>query len=146
MRPGLTPFEKRSAQIILSSFGPALSKGTASEPHSPPIDYVHALTRMRRGARGRAAFGLRIALWMVLTSPLWMFKSPKLLTRVSEPVRENVLRALLLHRAYAVRELTMLLKLVASFALLGDGGVRAQTGYDPAMAQNPSDAERRRPL
>jgi hypothetical protein len=48
--------------------------------------------------------------------------------------RTDLLRELLAHRAFVVRELVTLLKLSAAMALLGTPSVRARSGYDHVTA------------
>ena len=59
--------------------------------------------------------------------------------RLSPEERARLLDALLAHRFYAIRELALLLKLVACMTLFRSTRLRAATGFDPAPA-TPADS------
>jgi hypothetical protein len=85
---------------------------------------------MRERGTALAAFGLRVAIWMVATAPLWLFGRFALFETLKHAERTELLSRLLAHHNFAVRELTMLLKLTAAMALLGTASVRARAHYD----------------
>lgn len=65
-----------------------------------------------------------------MTAPLWMWGKLRTAAGLGEAERARLLAAMLEHRVFFVRELTLLLKLVACMAMLRPAAVRAQTGYD----------------
>jgi hypothetical protein len=123
-------FERRWARHLLASFAPVGSAGLA--PVEGEVDYVQALVRMMRGATPLAALGLRLALWLAALAPIWLWGRLATVTKLASERRTELLAQLLGHRAFAVRELTLLLKLCAAMALLGTPSVRARSGYDTA--------------
>src|SRR5690349_23160067 len=89
---------------------------------------------MLRHATPLAAIGMRAALWMAALAPLWLWGRLSTVSKLANERRSELLRQLLSHRAFAVRELTLLLKLAATMALLGTPSVRARSGYDSVQA------------
>jgi hypothetical protein len=126
----MTRFEKRWARLLLAGFAPAGGPGLAPLPDE--VDYDRAVSRMRREGTPLAAFGLRLAIWIAALAPLWLWGKLATVTVSALAVerRAELLRELLVHRVFAVRELTLLLKLCAAMALLGTPSVRARSGYD----------------
>lgn len=131
-------FERRWVRHLLGAFAP--SGGPGLSPLAGEVDYESAFVRMRRHATPLAALGLRAALWMAALAPLWLWGRLATVSRLAKERRSELLRQLLSHRAFAVRELTMLLKLSATMALLGTPSVRARSGYDsvqpPAVVES----------
>jgi hypothetical protein len=125
-------FEKRWARQLLSAFAP--SGGPGLSPRRDEVDYLRVLTRMRREATPIAAFGLRLAIWIAALAPLWLWGKLTTISKLAIEHRTELLRELLSHRAFAVRELVTLLKLSAAMALLGTPSVRARSGYDQVQA------------
>lgn len=121
-------FERRWARHLLAAFAPPEGPGLA--PLGGEVDYLAVLNRMRREATPLAALGLRAAIWMAALAPLWLWGKLATVTRLASERRTQLLRELLAHRAFAVRELALLLKLSAAMALLGTPSVRARSGYD----------------
>jgi hypothetical protein len=121
-------FERRWARHVLAAFAPVGGPGLAPVPDE--VDYESALRRMMRGASPLAAAGLRLALWIAALAPIWLWGKVTTVTRLATERRPELLRQLLGHRAFVVRELTMLLKLCAAMALLGTPSVRARSSYD----------------
>jgi len=121
-------FEKRWARQLLSAFAPSDGPGLA--PLHGEVDYLRALARMRREATPLAALGLRLAIWIAALAPLWLWGKLTTISKLATDRRTELLRELLTHRAFAVRELVTLLKLSAAMALLGTPSVRARSGYD----------------
>lgn len=128
----MTRWERRWAQHLLAAFAPSGGPGLA--PLAGEVDYETAFMRMRRHATPLAALGLRVALWMAALAPLWLWGRLATISKLATPRRSELLRQLLAHRTFAVRELTLLLKLAATMALLGTPSVRARSGYDSVQA------------
>jgi hypothetical protein len=138
-------FERRWAQHLLAAFAPPSGEGLSPGPTE--VDYLGVLARMRRQASPLAAFGLRIAVWVAALAPLWRWGRLATITKLATERRSELLRELLSPRLFAVRELTLLLKLCAAMALLGSPSVRARSGYDPLQSERPpSSARVRLPL
>ena len=125
-------FERRWARHLLAAFAPGEGPGLAPLPGE--VDYVATFARMYREATPLAALGLRLALWIAALAPLWLWGKLATISKVAVERRPQLLRELLVHRAFAVRELSLLLKLTASMALLGTPSVRARSGYDHVQA------------
>jgi hypothetical protein len=121
-------FERRWARQLLSAFAPTGGPGLA--PIQDEVDYVNALARMMREATPVAALGLRFAIWMAALAPLWLWGRLATINKLAVERRTELLRQLLAHRVFAVRELALLLKFCAAMALLGTPSVRARSGYD----------------
>jgi hypothetical protein len=121
-------FERRWARHVLAAFAPVGGPGLAPAPDE--VDYESALRRMMRGASPLAAAGLRLAIWIAALAPIWLWGTVTTVTRLAAERRPELLRQLLGHRAFAIRELTLLLKLCAAMALLGTPSVRARSNYD----------------
>jgi hypothetical protein len=122
-------FERRWAQHLLAAFAPA-SSGEGLSPRPGEVDYLGVLARMRAKASPLAALGLRLAIWIAALAPLWLWGKVTTISALAIERRPELLRELLGHRTFAVRELTMLLKLCAAMALLGTPSVRERSGYD----------------
>src|SRR5262249_18484280 len=108
-------FEKRWAAHLLSGFAPVAGPGLA--PRRGEVDYVAVLARMMRDATPVAALGLRLAIWVAALAPLWLWGKLATISKLAVERHPELLRDLLAHRLFAVRELTMLLKLCAAMAL-----------------------------
>lgn len=87
-----------------------------------------------RESTPKAALGLRLALLLVTLSPLWLWGRLTTFSGLAQGRRTELLRELLGHRSFIVRELTTLLKFCAAMALLGDPAVRARSGFDNVQA------------
>jgi hypothetical protein len=124
----MTRFELRWAEDLLAAFAPPNGPGLA--PHAGEVRYAAVFARMRREATPLAAIGLRLAIWLAALAPLWLWGRLRTASLLTPGERPELLRQLLRHRSFAVRELTTLLKLVAMIALLGTDSVRARSGYD----------------
>ncbi len=124
----MTALERRWAVDLLSAFAPV--GGTGLAPLEGEVDYLGVLETMRRRATRLAALGLRAAIWLLALAPLWHRRSLRTISALPQVARAALLSELLVHRAFVVRELSLLLKLCASMALLGTLSVRARSGYD----------------
>ncbi len=131
-------FERRWARALLAAFAPPEGSGLA--PIADEVDYVGVLGRMMREATPMAALGLRMALWMAALAPCWLWGRLCTVTKLAVERRSELLGQLLVHRWFAVRELSLLLKLGAAMALLGTPSVRARSGYDHVQATDESES------
>ncbi len=122
-------FERRWAESILASYAPA-DAAVGLSPRAGEVDYLRAMERMMGASRRAAALGLRVGLWIAVFAPIWLWGRLRLSTSLPAAERAQLLAQLLRHRVFLVRELALLLKLAASFALMANAAVRARSGYD----------------
>ena len=128
----MTRWEQAWAEAVLTAF--VVEGGSGLHVKQGEVDYLGALRGMRERGTALAAFGLRAAIWMVATAPLWFFGRFVMFGTLARNERTELLGRLLTHKSFAVRELTLLLKLTAAMALLGTASVRARSHYDtPAV-------------
>jgi hypothetical protein len=125
-------FEKRWATHLLAGFAPTNGPGLA--PRRGEVDYAGVVLRMMREATPLAALGMRVAIWIAALAPLWLWGKLATVSKLAVERHPDLLRELLGHRLFVVRELTMLLKLCAAMALLGAPSVRQRSGYDHVQA------------
>jgi hypothetical protein len=131
-------FERRWARQLLAAFAPVGGPGLA--PLEGEVDYSSAFVRMMREATPVAALGLRLAVWMAALAPLWLWGKLSTIGELAKERRTQLLRELLAHRVFAVRELSLLLKLCAAMALLGAPSVRLRSGYDSVQPSAKSES------
>ena len=130
----MTAFERRWARVALASFAPEGSDRADGAqglvPRPGEVDYLEAFETMRRGGTRLSAFGLRLAVWIATFAPIFLGRGLCTLGSLPADARPGVLSALLSSRRFVVRELVLLLKIVAAMALLGTPSVRRRSGYD----------------
>ncbi|MET0344438.1 MAG: hypothetical protein ABW252_25720 [Polyangiales bacterium] len=132
-------FEARWVRIILASFAPVA--GPALSPCEGEVDYEATFAGMRASAGPLARLGMRLALWLVALAPMWYARRRGTMSNQPLAVRQALLAALLDHRAYAVRESALMLKLAASVALFASDAVRARSDYDGVVPANDAAPE-----
>jgi hypothetical protein len=152
----MTRWEHVWAMEVLAAFAPASeSRAGASQPprdgsqltpREGEVDYLRAFRRMHAGSTPLAAFGLRFALWMVALAPIWALGRFMTFSTLGRAERTELLSRLLRHGSLVVRELMLLLKLTAAFALLGTPSVRERSGYDKPQVAATVAREARRTL
>lgn len=101
-----------------------------------PVDVHAAFARIEQRSTKKAAFTMRLAIWLLVLSPLWRFRSFHLLHGLAPEQRAEHLQELLAHRSYAIRELTLLLKVVVSFALFVKPAAREYVQYNKVIPTN----------
>ena len=116
----LLSFERRWTHAVMSGFAP-----------DEPIDWALGVERFLQRANLTGRLGVRLGVLLAVTAPLWCWGRLRSAMGLDAADRARLLEALLSHRIYAVRELALLLKLVACMALFQRSGVRAGSGYDP---------------
>lgn len=125
--------EKRWAGVVLSSFAGSDAGFTAAED----VDYVAGATLYLSRASEKARLGLRFAFVLAYTAPLWMFVRFSTLGGLEREERARVMAVMGRHRVFAIRELCLLLKLVACFAIFRSPASRARSGYDRESDDRP---------
>ncbi len=123
-------FERRWIETILPSFLGAPSEGAQLTVSSGEVDWVGAATEMHRGSNGRAKVGFRLAVWAVYFSPLWMGAGAVTLAGLPMEARAALLDRMSRHDVFAVRGMTLLLKLAVSLAIFVNDEVRVRSGYE----------------
>lgn len=133
-------FEERWAVSALEGFAPPRESGFS--PEEGQVDYSATFRCMLGGASPRARLALRVGVWMLALSPLWLgfgrrtlrslplLASPPLLSSLSLRQRSRIFGRLLRHRFYLVRELTLIFKVIASMAIFQVAELRARAGYE----------------
>jgi hypothetical protein len=129
----LTGFERSWADAMVGSFAPTTGAGLA--PALGEVDYVSAFELMCRSTTRLAAFGMRLALWMSVIAPVFVWGRATTALALSSERRAVLLGEMLTHRFMIVRELTVLLKLCASFAIFRVAALRARSHYDDAQLE-----------
>ena len=130
----MTRLERRWARLLLESFAPGVATREGEVPYLP------TLHEMMRRVQPRAAWALRLAIWLAALAPLWRWGKLASVASLARERRAALLDELLAHRSFAVRELVLLLKFVASVALLGTESLRARSHYDDAQAAASADS------
>jgi hypothetical protein len=120
--------EQRLLEATLRGFAPEGGSGLAPIPGE--VDWLDSFARMADASNGQAKLGMRAAIWLAGLSPVWLDGKAHSLLALSDEERVSILERLLAHRSFAVRELVLLLKLQAAFALLGTATARARSGFD----------------
>ncbi|MFK7989119.1 MAG: hypothetical protein AB8I08_24080 [Sandaracinaceae bacterium] len=121
--------ERRWGTTVLSGFAPS---GAQMAPMPGEIDWARGLDDFLDRASFEGRWAVRLGLLMAMTAPVWLWGRLRSAARLSEAERARLLDALLAHRFYAVRELALLLKLVACMTLFRSARLRGLSGYDPA--------------
>jgi len=131
----MTRMERRWAVTALEAFAPPGDEGLVPKPGE--VDWGGTLDEMLAIGTRLSAFGVRLAVWIATFAPWWILRRPRTLKGLDVPTRARVLSRLLESRIYIVRELMLLLKIVASTAFLGVASVRDRSHYDrlPAAAE-----------
>lgn len=121
-------FERQWAVAVLEGFAPVGGPGLA--PREGEVDYLTTIQKMMLASTGKAAFGLRVGLWIVAFAPMWLFGRLRTVRDLSRERRAELLDQLLAHRFFLVRELTLLLKLSACMAMFARPSIRDRSSYD----------------
>ena len=132
----MTRIEQLWTSDVLTAFTQDEVQGLTPSPGE--VDYLRAFRKMRNGSTALCAFGLRVAIWMVAFAPLWLLGRFATFSALARSERTQLLSRLLAHKSFAVRDLTLLLKLTAAMAIFGTASIRTRTGHD---ADSPARAE-----
>lgn len=133
----LTRFERRWLLEMFDAILPSRSHATLTLGAADfPMD------RFLDDAEAEAPFeyllGLRVALWVVMLSPVILFYRARPWTWLPREERIEALRRLLHHPVYVLRELPAILKTVACLGYCGVPAVQAQIGFDRVDATDPA--------
>lgn len=113
----LFAFEEGWARAVLAAMFP-VDVPAREEGYGPGFAGIIAT------APFEAAVGLRLALLMVVLSPLFVLKRPRTFLGLAADAREHVLDALLGSSTYAVRQLVLALKTMGALLYAHDPEVR----------------------
>ena len=141
----LLEVERRQAVAILEAFAPPRDDEPQRRrlaPRRGEVDYLRAVTRMMAASTAKARLGIHVALLLVALAPLWFCGKLATMAGLALEQRTAILERLARHPFFAVRDLTLLLKLGAAFALLGTASVRARSQYDRPAIEAAAPASR----
>jgi hypothetical protein len=128
----LTQFEGRWAEAAIGAIFPGSREDGFADIRA--MDVPGFLQRVMRTVPLQAAFGLRVAIWLVALAPLLVIGRFATIAGLALPDREKVVARLVSSRAYVIRSLVMILKTMGALLYAGDDGVRARM-QRPALPQ-----------
>ncbi len=123
----MTRLERFWASTVLPSFAGSDHGFRVGETE---VDYLAGLARFMGAASEKAKLGIRLAFFLAVTTPLWIGGRFRRFSTLSPSERSELLDAMSRHRIFLVRELCLLLKLIACMAIFRAPGTRERTGYD----------------
>lgn len=123
----LTRLEAWWASLVLPAFAGSGRGFTVDEAE---VDYLAGLARFLGAASQKARLGVRFAFFLVVTAPIWLGGRLRGFASLSAAERSELLDAMSRHRLFVVRELCLLLKLIACMAIFRAPSARARSGYD----------------
>ncbi len=130
----LTRWERRWLVALFEGFSPPDARGHDGEggmaPKPNEVDHVDGFQKLNGEGTVLAQAGLRFAVVLLGTSPMWSGKGLKGFDALPQPEREELLREMTTHKLTLVRELTWLIKVQASMTLFGHPDIRKRSGYD----------------
>jgi hypothetical protein len=135
-------FEVRWARVEFDTIFPGASDAGLVSMDAMDVEAFVRTTAAHVPAK--AAFGLRIAIWLAMFAPLFVLRRFKTLAGLDRADREKVITRLLANDSYAIRSLTLILKTIGALLYAGDPSVRARMHAKP-VAEAPS-GERLVPL
>lgn len=140
----LTRLETFWAGLVLPSFAGTNVGFTVKDDE---VDYLAGLARFMGSASEKAKLGIRFAFFLAVTTPVWIGGRFRGFASLSREERSEHLDAMSRHRIFLVRELCLLLKLIACMAIFRVPSTRARTGYDGDPARElPSRSRRALPV
>jgi hypothetical protein len=125
-------FERRWLLCILASFAPEGGPGLA--PRGDQVRYLESFDTLYAHGAPLVGVGLRLALWLVVFSPLWLELRPHLLPSFDIEERQRLLDRVINHDLLPLREAVFSLRLCACLALFANDDLRARSGYDSHSA------------
>jgi hypothetical protein len=129
----LTRFENRWAEAAIGTIFPGSREDGFADIRA--MDVPGFLYKVMRTVPFQAAFGLRLAIWIVALAPLLVLGRFATIAGLALPEREAVVARLVASKAYAIRSLVMILKTMGALLYAGDDGVRARM-QKPALPQS----------
>ena len=127
-------FEQNWASAVLGAMFPP-------EPgQSDPPDLGRGFASIIRSAPFEAGVGLRLALLLVILSPLFVLGRFRTFMTLDGPSRERLLDALMKSSAYAMRQLLMALKTMGALLYARDENTRKRL-MTPRRANANADAD-----
>lgn len=125
----LTSIERSLAPVVLSSFAPlALPSGFSIGANE--VDWNEGLDRFLSAASDKARLGIVVSMITFFFAPVFTLGRLCTLARASAEERAEAMVRLLDHRWFIVREMALLVKLVACMAMFRVSSLRARTSYD----------------
>ena len=126
----MNALERKWAEAVISGFTLG-TPGTAAREVPPfdGVDYAGALNSLIEHGNPVAALGARLALVTVATAPLWHWGERRTVVDLSGEERVRLLKELVEHSNFAVRELATLMKIQASMAMFRNPAMRTWAGY-----------------
>jgi hypothetical protein len=125
----LSSIERSLAPIVLSSFAPlALPSGFSIG--AGEVDWAGGLERFLKTASDKARLGIAVSLVAFFFAPFFVLGRFRTLARSSAEERAAAMERVLDHRFFLVREMALLVKLVACMAMFRVGALRDRTNYD----------------
>lgn len=137
----MTGVERRWTGLVLSSFSGCSAAGftVAEGPlEEGKVDYVAAAACFAGAASEKARLGFRLAVLLAWTAPLWLGRRFAMMGSLDAEERSAVLDAMSRHRFFFVRELCLLLKLIACMAIFRSPAARARSGFDRPEVSKPA--------
>jgi hypothetical protein len=140
----LTQWEGRWAEAAIGAIFPgSLEEGFAD---IRAMDVPGFLQQVVRTVPFKAAFGLRVAIWLVALAPLVLLRRFATIAGLALEEREVVVARLVASKTYAIRSLVMILKTMGALLYAGDDAVRSRLKRAPALAPGATIALRRKPV
>lgn len=140
----MTRLETFWAGLVLPSFAGSDVGFTVREGE---VDYLAGLARFMGSASQKANLGIRFAFFLAVTTPVWIGGRFRGFASLTPEERAEHLDGMSRHPIFLVRELCLLLKLIACMAIFRAPTTRARTGYDGDPAREvPSRSRRALPV
>jgi hypothetical protein len=119
-------FERRWCRELCGAIVPI----SGNDLRRGSVDVSHACDRLLDAAPGRFRAATRLAVWVVMWSPLVVQHRLRMLSALDREGRDAVLHQTLASRHAVLRDLTSVLQLVACICLVGP--------LDPGSAREPT--------
>lgn len=133
----LTRFETAWVEAEMQAIFPGSSDEGLTDIRA--MDVRGFITQTMRYMPLQAAFGFRVAVWVVALAPLLLLGRLATIAGLALPDREKVIARLVASKSYAIRSLVLILKTLGALLYAGDDGVRARmmTPTTPASGARP---------
>jgi len=136
----LLKIERRFVQAILEAYAPSTSQ-EGLVPLEGECDFVSAFLLVADGSTERARIGVRAGIWLIALAPLWFGVAFATMAGLPLQKRAAIINRMLASNLFIVRELALLIKIPAVFALMASPSVRARTNYDRRAGKPPPHVE-----